>query len=221
MTFNLSALVANLPALASGLLVTCLATAIALAVGMVGAVALHILRSSSVLFFRRFVRAYISFFRTTPEMVLIFWAYFCMPVALGWQVSGLAAGSVTLGLVAAAYLTEILRAGIKSVPKGQVEAALSLGLRPFPLWSRVVLPQAMAVMMAPFMNYLTELIKNTTLMAAIGVSELAFVAFTLGAQTYRYFEFITAIGIGYFILIFPISMIAHFFEQRQLRITRS
>jgi His/Glu/Gln/Arg/opine family amino acid ABC transporter permease subunit len=221
MTFNLPVLIANFPALASGLLVTCLATMIALAVGMAGAVVLHMLRSSSIRPLERLARAYISFFRTTPEMVLIFWAYFCMPAALGWQVSGLAAGSVTLGLVAAAYLSEILRAGIQSVPKGQVEAARSLGLRPYPLWSRVVLPQAMTVMTAPFMNYLTELIKNITLMAAIGVGELAFVAYTLGAQTYRYFEFITAIGIGYFILIFPISMLAHFFEQRQLRTTHA
>ena len=219
MSFNLAVLFGSGPALLGGLMMTCLATAIALLVGVVGAVLLHLLRSVSPLS-DRIVRGYISFFRTTPEMVLIFWAYFCMPIALGWQVDGLAAGSVTLGLVAAAYLAEILRAGIESVTRGQFEAARSLGLHDLPLWSRVILPQAMTVMTAPFMNYLTELIKNTTLLAAIGVGELAFVAYNMGAQTFRYFEFITAIGIGYFMLIFPISMLAHVFEQRKLRVVR-
>ena len=220
MSFNLGVLLGNSSALFGGLVITCVATLIALIVGLAGAVVLHLLRSSSRAA-ERGVGAYICFFRTTPEMVLIFWAYFCMPIALGWQVDGLAAGSVTLGLVAAAYLAEILRAGIQSVPNGQFEAARSLGLHALPLWFRVVLPQALTVMTAPFMNYLTELIKNTTLLAAIGVGELAFVAYNMGAQTFRYFEFITAIGIGYFVLIFPISMAAHALEHRKLRVAHA
>jgi His/Glu/Gln/Arg/opine family amino acid ABC transporter permease subunit len=221
MSFNLNVLVGNSSALVTGLLVTCLATLLALMVGIIGAVILQVLRSYPSLISRGLTEAYICFFRTTPEMVLIFWAYFCMPIALGWQVSGLAAGSVTLGLVAAAYLAEILRSGIESVPKGQIEAGQSLGLHKFPLWYRIILPQAVTVMVAPFINYLTELIKNTTLLAAIGVGELAFVAYNMGAQTFRYFEFITAIGIGYFALIFPISMLAHYLEQRKLRVVHA
>jgi His/Glu/Gln/Arg/opine family amino acid ABC transporter permease subunit len=220
MSLGLTAVVDNGSALFSGFLLTCLSTAIALAVGLVGAPALHLLRSSGFSPAEWMVTGYISFFRTTPEMVLIFWAYFCLPIAIGWQVSGLAAGSVTLGLVAAAYLAEILRAGIESVPKGQFEAARSLGLCAFSMWAKVVLPQAMPVMMGPFVNYLTELIKNTTLLAAVGVGELAFVAYTLGSQTYRYFEFISAIGVCYFVLIFPISMLGHFLEWRRARVTQ-
>jgi His/Glu/Gln/Arg/opine family amino acid ABC transporter permease subunit len=217
MSFNLAVLIGGESALLGGLAVTCLITLIALAVGLAGAVALQLLRATRSRPLAALVRGYIVFFRTTPEMVLIFWAYFCMPMALGWQVSGLAAGSVTLGLVAAAYYAEILRAGIEAVPRGQFEAARSLGLRPYPVWTRVILPQTVVVVMAPSVNYLTELIKNTTLLAAIGVGELAFVAYNMGAQTYRYFEFITAIGVGYFILIFPISLLARSIERRNLR----
>jgi His/Glu/Gln/Arg/opine family amino acid ABC transporter permease subunit len=220
MNLGFAAIADNSSALFGGLLLTCLSTAIALAVGLIGAPVLHLLRSSHISAAGWAVNAYISFFRTTPEMVLIFWAYFCLPVAIGWQASGLAAGSVTLGLVAAAYLAEILRAGIESVPKGQFEAARSLGLHAFSLWTRVVLPQATPVMMGPFVNYLTELIKNTTLLAAVGVGELAFVAYTLGSRTYRYFEFITAVGVCYFALIFPISMLAHFLEWRRVKATQ-
>ena len=213
MNFHLGVLEANYPALLGGLMVTCLATAIALSIGFVVAVIMVSLRLGGGRWSRRFVDAYLTFFRTTPEMVLIFWAYFCLPAVLGIQMSGLTAGSLSLGLVTGAYLAEIFRAGIQSVPKGQFEAGRALGLSRFALWTRVVLPQGVPLMTPPFINYLTELIKNTTLLAAIGVAELAYVAYNLGAQTFRYFEFITAIGIGYFLIIFPISLLSRRLEK--------
>lgn len=213
MNFNMGVLEANYPALLGGLMVTCLATLIALSIGFVVAVIMVVLRLGGGKWSRRFVDAYLTFFRTTPEMVLIFWAYFCLPAVLGIQMSGLTAGSLSLGLVTGAYLAEIFRAGIQSVPKGQFEAGRALGLSRFALWTRVVLPQGVPLMTPPFINYLTELIKNTTLLAAIGVAELAYVAYNLGAQTFRYFEFITAIGIGYFLIIFPISLLSRRLEK--------
>ncbi|MFM9859428.1 amino acid ABC transporter permease [Pseudoxanthobacter sp. M-2] len=213
MNFNIGVLEANYPALLGGLMVTCLATAIALSIGFVVAVIMVAMRLGGGKWSRRFADAYLTFFRTTPEMVLIFWAYFCLPAVLGIQMSGLTAGSLSLGLVTGAYLAEIFRAGIQSVPKGQFEAGRALGLSRFALWTRVVLPQGVPLMTPPFINYLTELIKNTTLLAAIGVAELAYVAYNLGAQTFRYFEFITAIGIGYFLIIFPISLLSRRLEK--------
>ena len=213
MNFNIGVLEANYPALLGGLMVTCLATLIALSIGFVVAIVMVALRLGGGKWARRFVDAYLTFFRTTPEMVLIFWAYFCLPAVLGIQMSGLTAGSLSLGLVTGAYLAEIFRAGIQSVPKGQFEAGRALGLSRFALWTRVVLPQGVPLMTPPFINYLTELIKNTTLLAAIGVAELAYVAYNLGAQTFRYFEFITAIGIGYFLIIFPISLLSRRLEK--------
>jgi His/Glu/Gln/Arg/opine family amino acid ABC transporter permease subunit len=213
MNFNIGVLEANYPALLGGLMVTCLATLIALSIGFVVAIVMVTLRLGGGKWARRFVDAYLTFFRTTPEMVLIFWAYFCLPAVLGIQMSGLTAGSLSLGLVTGAYLAEIFRAGIQSVPKGQFEAGRALGLTRFALWTRVVLPQGVPLMTPPFINYLTELIKNTTLLAAIGVAELAYVAYNLGAQTFRYFEFITAIGIGYFLIIFPISLLSRRLEK--------
>jgi len=217
MNFNIGVLEANYPALLGGLMVTCLATVIALSIGFVVAVVMVVLRLGGGKWSRRFVDAYLTFFRTTPEMVLIFWAYFCLPAVLGIQMSGLTAGSLSLGLVTGAYLAEIFRAGIQSVPKGQFEAGRALGLSRFALWTRVVLPQGVPLMTPPFINYLTELIKNTTLLAAIGVAELAYVAYNLGAQTFRYFEFITAIGIGYFLIIFPISLLSRRLEKTRRR----
>jgi ABC-type amino acid transport system permease subunit len=139
-------------------------------------------------------------------MVLIFWSYFCIPLIFHIRVSGLLVGSVVLGLVAAAYFAEIFRAGIEGVSRGQIEAARSLGLRGFPQWRYVILPQALRLMIPPLVNYFTELIKNTTLLAGIGVAELSLEAYLLGGQTYRYVEFLSAIALVYFAVIFPVSL---------------
>ena len=83
------------------------------------------------------VRTYIDLLRTVPEMVLIFWIYFCLPPLLNWTLSGFASGVTALALVASAYLAEIFRAGIESLPPGQVEAARALGL---PVWDAPASP---------------------------------------------------------------------------------
>jgi His/Glu/Gln/Arg/opine family amino acid ABC transporter permease subunit len=214
MEFQLDILVRNYPLLVSGALVTLLIAAIALAVGIVGGALLCSARLSGRRALNRFVVGYILFFRVTPEMVLIFWAYFCIPLIFDIRVSGLWAGSVTLGLVAAAYLAEIFRAGIEAIPRGQVEAAKSLGLHAAPRWRFVVLPQALRLMVPPLVNYFTELLKNTTLLSAIGVSELALQAYLLGGQTFRYVEFLTAIAFIYFLIIFPLSLASRRLEHR-------
>jgi len=206
MEFQFGVLVRNYPLLVSGALVTLLITAIALTIGVALGGLLCAARLSRSKPLNRFAGGYILFFRVTPEMVLIFWAYFCIPLITGIRASGLWAGSITLGLVAAAYYAEIFRAGILALPRGQGEAARSLGLRGTPLWRLVILPQALRLMVPALVNYFTELVKNTTLLSAIGVGELALQAYLLGGQTFRYVEFLTAIAFIYFLIIFPLSL---------------
>lgn len=214
MEFNTHVLVQHWPPLLAGLWVTLEATVVALAIGMVGGALLCAAGRSRRGWARRLARGYVHFFRVTPEMILIFWGYFCLPLFLGWQIDGFWTGSGTLGLVAAAYLAEIFRAGIASVAKGQWEAARALGLHAYPMWTKVVLPQALRLMVPPFVNYFTELVKNTTLLSAIGVGELALQAYLLGGQTFRYVEFLSAIAAGYFVIIFPTSLLARRLERR-------
>ena len=214
MEFQLGIIVRNYPLLISGLLVTLLVTAIALVIGVALGGVICAARLSGRPALVRAAKAYILFFRVTPEMVLIFWAYFCVPLVFDVRVSGLWAGSVTLGLVAAAYYAEIFRAGIGALPKGQSEAARSLGMRGVPLWRLVILPQALRMMIPPLVNYFTELLKNTTLLSAIGVGELALQAYLLGGQTFRYVEFLTAIAVIYFLIIFPLSVTSRHLEHQ-------
>lgn len=214
MEFQVSIVLRNYPLILAGAWITLLIVGIALSIGVVLGGVLCAARLSGVSTLERFAKSYILFFRVTPEMVLIFWAYFCIPLVTGLRVSGLFAGSVTLGLVASAYFAEIFRAGIQGLPKGQAEAARSLGMHRIPLWRFVILPQALRMMIPALVNYFTELVKNTTLLSAIGVGELALQAYLLGGQTYRYVEFLTAIAIIYFLIIFPLGLVSRRFEHQ-------
>jgi len=209
-----SVVLGNYPLLIDGVIMTLWAAAVALSIGVVFGAAGCAVRLSARPAFDRAVRGYVLFFRTTPEMVLIFWGYFCIPFLFKLKVSGFWTGSVVLGLVAAAYLTEIFRAGVQAVPRGQVEAAHALGVPAYSRWRFVILPQALRLMVPPLVNYFTELLKNTTLLSSIGVAELALQAYLLGGRTYRYLEFLSVIALVYFAIIFPLSMASRRLEQR-------
>lgn len=204
----------SLPALLDGARLTVLAFLLALAIGMpIGLlVCAGRLRVKGVA--ARLAGGYVTVFRTLPEIVLIFWMFYCLPPLIGHGVSGLGAGSLALGLVGGAYLGEIFRAGVQSIPKGQWEAATALALPRWIAWTHVAAPQAARLALPPFINYLTELLKGTTLLATIGVAELALKAYVLGAQTFRYLEFLTAIAILYFVIIFPVARLAEAVERR-------
>lgn len=214
MEFDCGLVWRNIPQLLEGLRLTVLSFAIALAIGLpLGAVVCAgRLREGGLL--SALAAGYVTVFRTLPEIVLVFWLFYCLPQLLGHGVPGLWAGAVALGLAGAAYLCEIFRAGVRSVQKGQWEAATALALPRRTVWTHVVVPQAARLAIPPFINYLTELLKGTTLLATIGVAELALKAYALGAQTFRYMEFLTAIAVFYFLVIFPVARLAEHVERR-------
>jgi His/Glu/Gln/Arg/opine family amino acid ABC transporter permease subunit len=205
-SFDWTVVFNNQSLLLTGLAISLAITAVVLAFGMVLGLALCAARLSGWRPAVAIAKGYITFFRITPEIVLIFWVYFCLPPLFDLRLSAWTSGTLALGLVAAAYLAEIYRAGIEAVPRGQVEAAKALGLGVVPLWLKVLLPQAIRRMTPAFLNYLTEILKNSTLLAGVGVAELAYQAYTLGAMTYRYLELFTVVGVLFFAFIFPISM---------------
>jgi His/Glu/Gln/Arg/opine family amino acid ABC transporter permease subunit len=167
--------------------------------------------------FYRFSTGFIDFFRTIPEMVVVFWVYFCLPLVLTVRLSGVACGIIALSVYAAAFLAEIFRAGVQSIPRGQIEAAQALGIQAPAVWWKIIAPQAARNMLPPFMNFLTELLKSSALLSAIGVEELVYRASILGGQTYRYVELLTAVAMLYFAIIFPLSLAARQWETHLAR----
>ena len=209
----------NYQFLAKGLGATLVITAVTLVAGALIGLVVCAARLSGARVLVPVAGGFITFFRITPELVLIFWIYFCFPPLFDLRLSAWTSGALALILVAAAYLAEIYRAGIEAVPKGQIEGARALGLHWLPIWLKVLLPQAIRRMMPAFLNYFTEILKNSTLLAGIGVAELAYQAYTKGAQTYRYLELLSAVAVIFFVVIFPISMVVRAREARLVRRT--
>ena len=115
---------------------------------------------------------FVDIFRGTPLLVQAFFIYFGIPSALGFQMSALTAGIITLSLNAGAYMTEIVRGGIQSVDKGQMEASRSLGIGYLPTMRKVILPQAIRTMIPSYINQFVITLKDTSILSVIGIAEL-------------------------------------------------
>ncbi|WP_296744570.1 amino acid ABC transporter permease [Mesorhizobium sp.] len=206
--FDYRQLIADLPSLIQGMGTTALVTLASFVV----AACLGVLLGGASLSRRRPValtaRTVVQIARATPEMIAVFWAYYCLPILLGANLSGLTCGVLALGLIGGGYMAEIVRGGILAVDKGQWEAAKSLALPRAITWGRIIAPQAVRKMLPAVVNYFTDLLKATTLLAGIGVGEVAYVAYMSGSASFRYLEPLTGVAILFFLLVFPLSLLA-------------
>jgi polar amino acid transport system permease protein len=189
-----------LPPLAQGLLttleVTVGAAAVALVMSFAGGLGRRLTRPGARPL-RWLAIAYIEVFRGTSALVQLFWVFFVLPF-FGITISPLAAGIIVLGLNIGAYGSEVVRGALDVVPRGQSEAATALNLsRARTLW-RIVMPQALPVMVPPAGNLLIELLKGTALVSLISLGELTFRAQTLRADTLRTTEIFTVVLLMYF-----------------------
>jgi polar amino acid transport system permease protein len=187
------------PALLAGLQMTLFATvsasALALVLGMVFALG----RRSKSRAIRWTTMAIVEFVRRTPVLVQIYFIFFVLP-EIGITLPGLTAGIFALGLHTGAYMSEVYRAGIESVPAGQWEAANALNYPPAQTWIRVILPQAVPPMIPALGNYILLMFKDTTLLSIIAVPELMSMARNIGNDTYRYLEPLTLVAVVYLVL---------------------
>jgi polar amino acid transport system permease protein len=154
---------------------TVIYTTLAFAFGLVLALGLALMKRSSIGPYRWFATAYIELFRGLPALITIILVAFGLPIAFGWRIPGgtLGKGTLGLGLVAGAYMAETIRAGIEAVPRGQMEAARSLGMSSGTAMAQIVLPQAFRIIIPPLTNELVLLIKDTSLLFVIGTTPLS------------------------------------------------
>ena len=152
---------------------TILYTVIAFVGGLLLAVVLALMKLSPAAPYRWLATAYIEFFRGLPALLVIIFSGFAIPIAFGWSPPGglVGAGLAALVVVSSAYMAETLRAGIQAVPKGQTEAARSLGMSAGRTTVSIVLPQALRIVVPPLTNEFVLLIKDTSLLAVIGVAQ--------------------------------------------------
>ena len=164
---------------------------------------------------------FVDAIRGVPMIVLAFYIYLGMPALVnralgfnGFTLTALQAGTVCLALNCGAYMAEIIRAGIESVDKGQMEAARSLGLPYWRAMVRVVLPQAIRTMIPSIINQFIITLKDTSILSVIGFPELVNTAKNVVANSFKVFEVWTIVAIMYLIVITALSVLAKKVERR-------
>lgn len=201
---------------------TLLYTFAAFVFGLVLALILALMRLSPVGPYRWMATGYIELFRSIPALVTILIINFGIPIAFGFRIPGGLFGiaAVGLGLVAAAYMAETIRAGIEAVPKGQVEAARSLGMRPSQAMASIVLPQAFRIIIPPLTNEFVLLIKDTSLLFVVGTTpltrELTKYSRDVVTEQRNATPFVVA-ALIYLIITLPLTYVVRRLERRGAR----
>jgi polar amino acid transport system permease protein len=198
-----------------GLAMTVLLSALALAAAMPLGLLLGLARASRWRVLRWPVSALITLVRALPLLMVVFWAYFFLPAVTGQRTGQFGTMLAALILFDSVYLAEILRAGLRSVPQGQLQAARALGLGEVATLRWVVLPQALRAVLPSLVNQFVATIKATSLGYIIGLNELSFVATQVNTLVFtRAAEVYTLLALGYFVLCFGLSRLALALERR-------
>lgn len=194
-----------------GVVLTLLVTAVSMVFAMLMAVltALGRLSSNPVAF--GIATFYASFFRGTPLLVQVLLIYLALP-QFGIILSGFTSGILALSLNYAAYLAETIRAGISSVPPGQREAAMALGLSKTVIAWKIVAPQAMRVIIPPAGAQFISMLKDSSLVSIMGLWELNFLAQSYGRATYHYMEMLLTAAVIYWMLSIVLELVQHQLE---------
>jgi polar amino acid transport system permease protein len=201
-----------LPRLAVATGNTLMAAALGYAIAVVLGLVLALGQRTQVRLVTLTVREAVEFIRSTPLVLQIFFVFYVGP-QFGLRLSPWTAGMIAIGLHYAAYLSEVYRGGLESVPKGQWEAATSLNLSTARTYFRVIIPQALPPSLAGMGNYLVGIFKDTPMLSVIGVAELMHTATAIGSESYRYLEPYTLVGLIFLAISLPTAASIRVFEE--------
>ncbi|MFF5024953.1 ectoine/hydroxyectoine ABC transporter permease subunit EhuC [Streptomyces collinus] len=157
---------------------------------------------------------YTEVFRGTSALVMIFWVFFVLPVAFGWQLVPMWAGTLALGLTYGAYGSEIVRGALNAVDPAQQEGGVALGFTPAQRLRLILLPQAVPEMIPPFSNLLIELLKGTALVSVMGMGDLTFSANLVRLALQQSAEIYTYVLLIYFAIAFVLTRLMRGLEKR-------
>jgi polar amino acid transport system permease protein len=219
MLFDWSYTVEILPALAQAAVVTIEATLLGFVLAATLGLALALLRMSPSKAVAMPATAFVEIIRSTPLLIQIFFLYFVFP-KFGVSLSAFTAGVIAIGLHYGTYCSEVYRAGLEGVPRGQWEASIALNLSPYRTLRDVIIPQAIPPVVPALGNYLVALFKETPLLAAIAVPELMQTAKNLGSDSFRYTEPITLVGLFFLVMSLVSAVLVRIVERRLARIGR-
>ncbi|KEJ96788.1 amino acid ABC transporter permease [Pseudosulfitobacter pseudonitzschiae] len=211
--FSWSTIVENLPYLLQATRFTLLVSGLGMGLGLVMGIVLCVARLSPIRWISRIAALYVSFFRGVPLLVQLLLAYYFLP-SVGIDIPPLWAAVCSIGLCAAAYIAEILRGALIAVPHGQAEAAAALGMHPFTIWKRILIPQALKISMPSLVNELIMLVKVSSLVSAVGIVELTRMSQSISAATFRPLEIYIAAAAIYLVINLALAGLGQALEKR-------
>lgn len=206
--------ITHLPTFLNALLVTVEVTVASLIIGTVLGIIFALFKLSKIKPLQWIANIYISIIRGTPLLVQILFIYFGIPMVLGFTWNLMTAGIVIMSINAGAYMTELIRGGIESVDKGQVEAARSLGLSYSQAMAKVIMPQAMRTMLPSIINQFIVTLKDTSLLSVIGLRELTQNTKIIVANNMEAFTMYFIVAVYYWVIVNILTLIANRIEKR-------
>ena len=214
MHLNFEAIISSIPLIIGGVEVTLKFTILSLLCGLPLGIGLALAKLNRIKIIRFIANAYTSVFRGTPLLVQLGLIYYATPQLTGYTISTFEAGILTFALNSAAYTSEIIRAGIQSVDKGQWEAAQMLGLSRRQTIFGIIMPQAIRNTLPALVNEMIDLLKESSLVSTIGEADLLRQAQKVASEKYLYFEPLIVAAACYYIIVMLIAFLAKRLEKR-------
>ena len=214
MTYDWSVVWKNADVLWEGTKLTIFLSVVTMLIAVPGGMALALMRLSGNRVLVAISATFVEFFRNLPLILVIYTAYYILPVSTGIRFSPIATAIVALSLNVSAYNAESFRAGIASIRKGQGEAGYALGMSRPRVMFEIIMPQAVRRVMPLLASTWVSLFKDTSLVSVISVGELAFEAMRVRSQTFRVLEMLTAMAIIYWMLGYPQAKLVDWLNNR-------
>ncbi len=217
MNLDFSQIVPSIPFMMKGIWVTLQIVSVSLIFGFILGTILSLFKIGKITILRWFADVYTSVFRGTPLILQLFLIYFATPQVIGIDITAYTAAVLTFGLNSAAYVSEIIRAGILAVDKGQREAAEALGVPYRPMLLNIILPQAIKNILPALMNEFITLTKESAIISTIGVLDIMRRAQIVTAERYIAFEPLMFAALIYYILVMTLTLLGRLLERRLRR----
>lgn len=214
MNLDFSQIVPYIPFMIEGIWVTLKFVFVAIIFGFILGTILALFKIGSVRALRWFADAYTSIFRGTPLILQLMIIHFAVPQLTGYDIQPFLSAVLAFGLNSSAYVSEIIRAGILAVDKGQTEVAQALGIPYRQMMTDIILPQAMKNILPALMNEFITLTKESALVSTIGYLDLMRRAQVVGADLFRSFEPLLFVGMIYYLLIMALTIVGKLVERR-------
>ncbi|QWG57713.1 amino acid ABC transporter permease [Bacillus mycoides] len=214
MNLDFSAITPSIPYILKGLEVTLKIVAASAVVGFILGTLLALCKIARIRVLNIAADIYTSIFRGTPLVLQLMIIYFGFPQMIGYEIPAFLAAVLAFSLNSGAYMSEVIRAGIQAVDKGQTEAAMALGIPYSKMMRNIIFPQALKNILPALVNEFATLTKESAVVTVIGATDLMRRAYIVGGETFKYLEPLLFVGLIYYILVIILTLVGKAIEGR-------